>query len=185
MYAKTSNFRVRVQFAFAKILCKNHTKISKNNKKKPPQRCQSLFKEFAAAGVSSSRSRASPGTRWSTPPTTRACYALPEARGGAKQERWQQALATENAKALAVDVILNGGLTTVYLPYNEKGAVDLRDAINSMACDYLLRNKLLNPMFLSEVARDASSSAYDSRTCLFSSQGLRLGKLEYHSSYSL
>ena len=46
----------------------------------------------------------------------------------------------------------------VKLPYNEEGAVDKRDAINSMSCDYMLQNNLFNPMFLDQVMRTAQSA---------------------------
>ena len=61
-------------------------------------------------------------------------------------------------KPLEIDVLKNGGLTMVKLPYNEEGAVDKRDAINSMSCDYMLQNNLFNPMFLDQVMRTAQSA---------------------------
>ena len=67
-------------------------------------------------------------------------------------------------KPLEIDVLKNGGLTMVKLPYNEEGAVDRREAINSMSCDYMLQNSLFNPMFLDQVMRAAQSSANPSIT---------------------
>lgn len=62
-------------------------------------------------------------------------------------------------KTLGVDILKMGGLCTAYLPYNEEGAVDLREAINSGACEFMLTNNLFNPLFLAEVARDAMGSS--------------------------
>ena len=75
-----------------------------------------------------------------------------------KVTTWDSVLAQHEMKSLCVDVLKNGGLCTVQMPYGEEGAVDKREAINDMGCEYLLREKLLNPMFLAEIARMPATS---------------------------
>ena len=51
-----------------------------------------------------------------------------------------------------ISVLKVGGLTTANsMPYAEEGAIDRREAINSMTNEYLLRENKYNPMFLAAV----------------------------------
>ena len=88
------------------------------------------------------------------------------ARKGKMAKTWATSM-EKAAKTLVTHILKNGGLTTVDLPHNEDGSVDMREAINQMLAEYLIREDKANPRFMSETNRREAcqpSSSFDKYT---------------------
>ena len=71
---------------------------------------------------------------------------------------WQKVIDETPTKKLAVSVLSYGGLVTVSMPYNEAGAVDLREALQEQTSEYLKMNTKFNPKYTDDLMKQASTS---------------------------
>ena len=71
---------------------------------------------------------------------------------------WQKVIDETPTKKLAVSVLSYGGLVTVSMPYNEPGAVDLREALQEQTSEYLKMNTKFNPKYTDDLMKQASTS---------------------------